>query len=444
MNISLCMIVKNEEDWVAGAVESVRSIVDEVIIVDTGSTDSTPSRIQALGAKFLQSPWKDSFAEARNLSIAEARHPWILVLDADERIASRDLPYIKEATENGTADGYHLIQRNYVHKNQIFGWQPNTGEYAEGAKYRGYVDNPLIRLFRNSPEIRFRGVVHEIIDPTRLPANLKFDSLPAVMHHYGKVRGEERVASKQRLYLELGLKKIEGDPANAKAYFDLGIQYQELDRHAEACACFDMAFEMTRLPVTLLYWAISEKHLRQYETAGRLLNRAIEMGLDTFEVHLELGNTLQARRDWKAARTEYEKCLTLSPENPIPAFNYGLVLRKSGDTEGAVNFYERALSLDPHFREPRMELAVLHLQAHRPDEALSVLEAVTEVDAIVLSLKGAAHLQKDDLDEAQKHLESALRKDRSLVDARLNLAQLYTRKGDHARAARYVESVSAQ
>jgi len=114
MGISLCMIVKNEQDWVVGAVESVRSIVDEVIIVDTGSTDSTLARIQPLGAKVLKSQWKDSFAQARNVSLAEAKQDWILVLDADERIAPRDLPYIEDAIASGSADGYHLNQRNYV------------------------------------------------------------------------------------------------------------------------------------------------------------------------------------------------------------------------------------------------------------------------------------------------------------------------------------------
>src|SRR5438128_3749731 len=155
MGISLCMIVKNEEDWVAGAVESVRSIVDEVIIVDTGSTDSTLSRIQEVGAKVLKSQWKDSFAEARNVSLAEAKEDWILVLDADERVAARDLPYIKDAIGQRAADGYHLIQRNYVFGNQALGWMANASDYEEGARYAGYVDNPLIRLFRNRPEFRF-------------------------------------------------------------------------------------------------------------------------------------------------------------------------------------------------------------------------------------------------------------------------------------------------
>src|SRR5207249_363914 len=139
---------------------------------------------------------------------------------------------IKEAVDSEAADGYHLIQRNYVLNKQVFGWESNAGDYEEGAEYEGYVDNPLIRLFRNSPEIRFHGAVHEIIDPVRLPRRLKFRGIPAVIHHYGKVRGEDRVLAKQQLYLELGLKKIQEDPGNAKAYFDLGIQYQELGMHA--------------------------------------------------------------------------------------------------------------------------------------------------------------------------------------------------------------------
>jgi tetratricopeptide (TPR) repeat protein len=439
MGISLCMIVKNEQDWLAGAVESVRSIINEVIIVDTGSTDASPQQAEAVGAKLIHSKWEGSFAQARNVSLAAARQPWILILDADERVAAEDLLNIKDATESGAADGYHLVQRNYVFTRQIFGWTPNGRRYREGDGYDGYVDNPLIRLFRNSPNIRFQGVVHEIVDPQRTP-QFKFSSIPAVIHHYGKVRGEERVKAKQRHYLELGLKKIEDEPSNAKSYLDLGIQYQELGRHAEACACFDEAFEMTGVPLVLLYWAISEKHLTQHQSAAGLLHRAVELGFDTFDVRLELGNIYLADRDWMAAQAQYSKCLSLDSENPIAAFNYGLVLRMMGDAEGAASFYKRALAIDPKFREPAMELAVLHLQANRPDEALRLLQGVSS-DSISLSLIGAAHLQKDNLDEAQTHLERALRKDKSLTDARLNLAEVYKRKGDYARAARYMQSV---
>ena len=478
MGISLCMIVKNEQDWIAGAAESVRSIVSEVIIVDTGSTDKTPERVRELGVNPLKFQWKDSFAEARNVSLAQAREPWILVLDADERIAARDLAVITEAIKDQSAAGYHLIQRNYVFGNQVFGWAPNTDTYEEGEPYAGYVDNPLIRLFRNSSDLRFHGAVHEIIDPSRLSKNLKFGSIPAVIHHYGKVREKDHVAFKQRFYLALGLKKIKEDPTNGKAYFDLGIQYQELRRHEEACACFDQAFEMMKLPVVLLYWAISEKHLRQYDSAASLLKRAMKAGLDTFDVHLELGNVRLAQGEFIEARNEYAACLEMKPRNPIATFNHGLLLRKMGDSAGARKYYERALELDsefreaalelaglyaedqhytqaielltpvvernPELREPRLSLAKTYIQANKPEQALQLLDGCSAEDPVALCLSGAAHFQKENLDEAQRLLEAALRRDRSLVDARINLAQIYTRKGDHARAARYIQAAKAR
>lgn len=434
------MIVKNEEDWIEGAVQSVRSFVEEVIIVDTGSTDSTVARVQALGVRLFTCPWNDSFAEARNVSLAYATQPWILVLDADERIAVKDLPLILQTTRSGAADGYHLVQRNYVFGNQVFGWTANTGDYEEGRPYAGYVDNPLIRLFRNDSQLRFHGAVHEIIDPNRLPNHLKFASIPAVIHHYGKVRGEERVAAKQRFYLALGLKKVEQDPKNAKAYFDLGIQHQELGQHAEAAACFDQTFAMTKLPLALLYWAISEKNLCRYDSATELLTRALKLGFDTFDVHLELGNVRMAQGNLLQAADEYKTCLEINPQSSIAAFNHGLVLRKTGDHTGAVKFYEKALKLNPSFREPIMELAVLYIQAQRADRALEILGRLRNADGLVLSLIGAAHLQTGNLQDAQKHLEAALKQDRTLRDARKNLALVYTRKGDHARAARYLES----
>src|SRR5262249_47924831 len=163
------------------------------------------------------------------------------------------------------------------------------------------------------------------------------------------------------------LKKIEEEPSNAKAYFDLGIQYQELGRHAEACACFDQAFEMTRLPTVLLYWAISEKTLRQYDSAAGLLTRALRLGLETFEVHLELGNVLLAQNELAKAHNEYAKCLAIQRNNPVAIFNDGLALRKMGDVDGASKLYERALKFDPTFREPALELAVLYIQSQKSD-----------------------------------------------------------------------------
>jgi tetratricopeptide (TPR) repeat protein len=200
---------------------------------------------------------------------------------------------------------------------------------------------------------------------------------------------------------------------------------------------------MTKMPAALLYWAMSEKQMKQYDEAARHLKKALWLGLDTLHVHLELGNIYLAQREFSQAQTEYGRCLEIQPDNPVAAFNLGLARRQTGDLSGAIHAYEQALRNDPAFRQPALELAVLYLQKGRPDDALRVLGSIA-ADPSGLSLIGAAHLQLNHLDEAQKYLESALRKDRSLKDARLNLAQVYTLKGDHARAARYLQSVNMQ
>lgn len=84
MKLSLCMIVKNEQETLAKCLNSVKGIVDEMIIVDTGSTDKTPKIAQQFGAKVHSFNWCDDFAKARNASLSYATGQWILVLDADE------------------------------------------------------------------------------------------------------------------------------------------------------------------------------------------------------------------------------------------------------------------------------------------------------------------------------------------------------------------------
>lgn len=475
MGISLCMIVKNEEDWIEGALESVRSIVDEIIIADTGCTDRTIEKARRFAPKVLDYKWIGDFSHARNFTLAEARQSWILVLDADERIAACDLPLIADAVHKSES-GYHLVQRNYVEGNQVFGWTANTAHYEEGRRFAGYVDNPLIRLFRNDPGLRFQGAVHEIIDPTRLPAHYQFGTVPAVIHHYGKVCGAARVAAKQQHYLALGLKKVQEDPGNPKAHFDLGIQYQELQEHAHAVECFARTHEMSALPTALLYGAVSEKHRGRYAEALALLDKALASGFNTFDLRLERGNVLLALGRVRDALRDYERSQRMRPENPIAAFNCGLASRKLKDLSTAEGHYRRALKLDPAFkiaslelailradlgnpaesaqllapvverhpdyREARLTLAKIYIKMNRTSEAIALLAPTGSDDATARSLMGAAWLQQGDIDAAQSHLESAIRLDRTLIDAKINLASVWERKGDGAKARRFLMSAS--
>ena len=91
MGISLCMITKDEEGCIRDCLTSVKDFVDEIIVVDTGSTDKTKEIAAEFGAKVYEISWVDDFSAARNESLQHATHEWVLCLDADEVLAQKDL-----------------------------------------------------------------------------------------------------------------------------------------------------------------------------------------------------------------------------------------------------------------------------------------------------------------------------------------------------------------
>ena len=185
--LSLCMIVKNEERFIDQCLASVRDFVDEIIIVDTGSEDRTMEIAERHGAKIFMHPWIGDFSVARNHSLDHAGSEWILVLDADEKLALRDAVQLRDLIRNTTCQGFKLIQRNYLWDARVACSKPVPQDYEEGRDYSNCVDVPVIRLFRNCPLIRYHGRVHELVDPVFEARRLPFLFTDLVIHHYGKV-----------------------------------------------------------------------------------------------------------------------------------------------------------------------------------------------------------------------------------------------------------------
>ncbi|MFB5684997.1 glycosyltransferase [Paenibacillus terreus] len=167
------MIVKNEEPYLAQCLSSVRSIVDEIIVVDTGSTDRSAAIASDFGAKVIHRQWDDSFSNARNRGLEGATCEWILWLDADEVLDSNEAPKLKE-----------LLTRDAIREHQIEGIELLFHNYLDdGSMERSYV----LRLVRNRPEYRFEGRVHEQIYPVMLQhtPNLRLGRADVTVHHHG-------------------------------------------------------------------------------------------------------------------------------------------------------------------------------------------------------------------------------------------------------------------
>jgi len=245
MSISLCMIAKNEEGCIEKAINSVKGIVDEIIVaIDRKSEDNTDKIVIKLGARVYRHKWTNDFSDARNFSISKATKDWILVLDADETISKKDLDLIKKLTEKKEVMAYSLIQRTYTNDTSLLKFQ-SSGEdtYGESKNYKGWVYSYLVRLFQNNRGIKYEGQVHENILNSLKRINGKIETTLIPIHHYGKLR--PGVKEKARKYLKLGKEKVKS-LGDAKSYRELAIQQQVIGRLEESAKSFKKAIELER------------------------------------------------------------------------------------------------------------------------------------------------------------------------------------------------------
>lgn len=189
--ISLCMIVRDEEDMLSGCLASAEPYVSEIIVVDTGSRDETIPIAESYGAVVVRAEWEDDFSGARNRGLELAEQPWILVLDADERL----LPCSEQVWERllspqQTTLGYYVTLSSL------------TGDVSQPAEIRDMV----CRLFRNDPQIRFAGTIHEeaATSITAIAADgIGIAYCPIVIRHYGYL--DEMVTRRDKITRNLRL-----------------------------------------------------------------------------------------------------------------------------------------------------------------------------------------------------------------------------------------------
>ncbi len=233
--LSLCMIVKNEEECLARCLRSVRDLVDEIIIVDTGSADRTKEIAASFGARLFDFAWRDDFAAARNESVRHATGDWILVLDADETIATQDHARICALIDRNEApDGYILLQRTYQASDVVFGLvRPQNNAYEESHGYPGWVEHAIVRLFQNKG-FMFSGVIHELIEHSIEEQGGRIGKSGVAIHHFGEEKDEDKKQSKQEMYHRLQEKKLQDNPHDPKALFELGMQCLQEKKLQEA------------------------------------------------------------------------------------------------------------------------------------------------------------------------------------------------------------------
>jgi tetratricopeptide (TPR) repeat protein len=352
------MIVKNGESTLARCLETVRSIVDEIVIADTGSTDATVQIARSYGARVVNVPWEDDFAKARNAALGHGRCHWALFLDADELLDPAESREIAALIANPEVLGYDVRIWNYVSTlttrmlNRPAQRNPHRVEAAR--HFPGYVEHVNVRLFRRHPEIYFEGRVHEGVADCMKRKGLKVAPANFIIHHLGIAEDEaEQRNRKMQYYQELGRKKLEEAPDSALAHYELGLgELEHFHNPRAALQYFMRAIELKPDSVVLLTYAgMCLVRLGEAEKGLEVLRSAQRLGARG-AVHLEaMGDAQYHMEEFGDARQSYEAALTAGSESIILKGKLGVCEVRLGSAEAGLRRIQSAIEFEPQFGE---------------------------------------------------------------------------------------------
>jgi tetratricopeptide (TPR) repeat protein/glycosyltransferase involved in cell wall biosynthesis len=296
--VSLTMIVKNEEATLADCLRSVADLVDEMVVVDTGSTDRTREMAASFGAKVIDFAWCDSFAAARNESLRHATGDWAFWLDADERLDAANRQRLLElfgrlGRENA---GYVMKQ--------------HSG--PEGDTTRGTAVEQT-RLFRNHPAIRWEYRIHEQILPAlgRVHADLRFTDI--IISHVG-YDDPALVAAKLQRNLRLILMEDAEHPEDPFTLFNLGWAYLALNRTDEAVSVLQRSLKLAQPGASIVHklyslLATAHRQLQQPDAALAACRAGLARSPGDAELLFLEGLLLQDRGDFSGAERCFRQLL---------------------------------------------------------------------------------------------------------------------------------------
>lgn len=378
--ISLCMIVRDEERFLERCLLAAAPLVDEICIVDTGSTDGSVAIARAHGARVRQIVWPEDFAAARNVSLEMATGDWILVLDADEVLRPEGAAELDRLVDRPDVVGAHVLVTNHYEAGRI-------------------LECFVLRLFRNRPEHRFAGVIHEQIvhalrDTAEREGGRIVETRIALDHHGYRedTRRERRKDDRDRPLFDKALRER---PDDAYLWFKLGDFLRRFPDRAAVTAALDRCCEAAALPgspwsdavfVPVAHALVALELLEAGETraAAARVARADALGLPSPFLHWVAGHVALRTGDCREAESRFRACHAYDGRpSHLPAppgitggravFGIARALLGSGRDAEA-----RALFLDGAERWPDCvdlvkAAARIEAERRRPQEALARL-----------------------------------------------------------------------
>ncbi|NOR65484.1 MAG: glycosyltransferase, partial [Candidatus Scalindua sp.] len=419
--ISLCMIVKNEEENLAQCLDSVRDFVDEIIIVDTGSTDRTVDIAESYGARVFYHPWEGSFSKARNYSLRYATCDWILILDADEELNKEDTQRLKETAENNECPVISFIIKN---------------KYKDSTQ-EGYAQ--MVRLFRNFSGVHYKGIVHNTIQYSGKCLN----SSITIIHH-GYNLSEDKMEEKFLRTSTLLKEQIKAEPHNPVPYMYLGVAYMDRRKYVEAITNSKRAISLAeekgfnKKDFLVSYYIVSAAYFekKEFKDSEMYALKAVELDKQFLDAYCLLSFTYYNLK-------EYDKFMEAS-ENYLTIWSR-ITNSYSTKRESPLHFPQKneELEIEPqtniiyHTIGHKWKIHLLrgfcHLSSNRNESGNSEIDkAVNESTDMeeCLTLLGKFYIEQNNIVKAEDTYRRLLSINQKSVNALFNLGRIKFQKSD--------------
>ncbi len=443
MRLSLCMIVKDEEINLPECLEHIKSVVDEIIVVDTGSKDNTPDIAKRFGAKVYYFKWCDDFSAARNESLRHATGDYIIYLDADDRIDEENVKKLAR------------LKENFPEKKDL-AYSLKIALPSQDGKSSAY----QIRIFPNLPDIRFENPIHEQIIPSLKRNGIKGVRTDITIEHKGY---EDPLILRKKAERNLHILKrmLQEDPDSWFAHYFLAQTYEVLgetdlfEYHLKKAMCKELKesdpswFIHAGIKLGWIYVEKGEKD-RARHIIFKLKDEFPENDLVKFfvaEAYLE-------EKEYANALNYY---LTINLENiflssvPVPEdeIRFGYYLNMGRCNEG-LGYYNMAISSyknayknaysDEKKKDALIRIIFLSTKLNKLKDASPYIEEYVEIDPSPISytLLALGYMENRLYEEAEKYLRKAISLDPSYYNSQIKLSQLFIEQGRLIEAEKIV------
>jgi|GEM_PF-200621 len=498
MWISLCMIVRNEEENIINCLERALKVVDEAIIVDTGSTDKT---IELLKEKYgndgrvkvLEEEWEDDFSKARNKSLEYATGDWILILDADERIFC-NRGQLEKFLRNSNYPAYNIPIYNVYDKNNLV------------------VSAAMVRLYKNNNP-RYKGAIHEQLEiDGQSYAGEVIDKDICKIYHYGYNSNVFLKKDKSRRNMDIIKEEIQRNPEDPFNWYNKGVMemiaanyevaLDDFIKSHELCNSVRRSFHndllirmiqcimllkdygqaaifiesisedvvMKDMPDIYYYLGVCYTKLEKYDEAIKSFQKAVDIGeysngiskfgVGSFLSMIEWAKVLELKGEKLLAIEKYMEAVfnennigkqgldelkrLLKEEDMVDELNQlEKILSENNKAGSNANSIEESIINNEEFEKYKKEVKesiqalVENGMLAEAKEGIVEYEKIVKNDIDIYSIRAVIAMMEEDFDEAEKVLMDGLAIDEASFDLLYNMAYLHDFRQKNELAVEY-------